>query len=593
MMKASRIFAAAALMALALLSVGCKKHSWQSGVGTPVQFRVESGSTASKADTKTAYSGNNIAVGESTYDRLDWISGDKIAIFMAYEDSESYSILDYRVGSPTADGRKSQAPVSAVGQAHTWQGEGNHFFGAVYPSPSVKAQSETWQNVLDIYNPLLTYPATQILTPKGSTGADALTLLPDMDYAYMFSLSPFNSVEDGPVTLSFIPVFTAFEVEISAGENESLDLTGFKLVSHNDDEPVACVKNIYTDEITNGSQEVSVDLTGTTLEQNGAPLVLTVFATGGYVPDFTGWHELEVRVADGYGEKGPKGGTSGTHPWSVEMGIGWRDDGITNAIPESAWHKFMDSGDGSLFRVEANMTLEELIPDSYMIVTNVVLCADSGGVIPASCCKGCAALVDVAIPSDVSRIGDEAFSGCTNLDRVILPQNVGRLKVGMNALDAATAIEIEERDGYVFCGWTNATGNVVADPFHSVTANTVTPWWKKTVTIAYDANGGSGTMADQMALDGDDLPLASNAFVRVGYQFVGWATTANGSVEFTDGQTVENVGAVADGAVLYAVWKPSAPSLTPSVDTIFPNASQTFSATLRHGFVRDSLPDHT
>lgn len=301
----------------------------------------------------------------------------------------------------------------------------------------------------------------------------------------------------------------------------------------------------------------------------------TQFATGGYVPDFTGWHELEVRVADGYGEKGPKGGTSGTHPWSVNMGVGWRDDGITNALPESGWHKLMDPGDGSLFRVEANMTLQELIPDSYMLVTNVVLCADSGGRIPANCCKGCAALVDVAIPPDVSHIGDEAFAGCMGLTHVTLPQSVGTLTVGKNAFDVATAIEIGERDGYVFCGWTNVTGNVVADPFHSATANTVSPCWKKTITIAYDANGGSGTMADQMALDGDDLPLASNVFVRVGYQFVGWATTANGVVEFTDGQTIENVGAAADGTVLHAVWKPNAPSLTPSVDTIFPNASQT------------------
>ena len=301
----------------------------------------------------------------------------------------------------------------------------------------------------------------------------------------------------------------------------------------------------------------------------------TDFVTGNFVPGWTGWHSVEVRVSDGVGEKGPKGGASGTHPWSVNMGVGWRDDGITNALPESGWHKLMDPGDGSLFRVEANMTLQELIPDSYMLVTNVVLCSDSGGRIPANCCKGCAALVVVTIPPDVSHVGNEAFAGCTSLTNVMLPQSVGTLTVGMNAFDAATTIEIEGRDGYVFSGWTNATGNVVADPFHSATANTVSPWWKKTVTIAYDANGGSGRMADQMALDGDDLPLASNSFARVGYQFVGWATSAKGIVEFTDGQTIGNVDAEADGAVLYAVWKPSAPSLTPSEDTVFPNASQT------------------
>ena len=304
------------------------------------------------------------------------------------------------------------------------------------------------------------------------------------------------------------------------------------------------------------------------------------FATGFHVPDFTGWHEIAVRVADGYGEKGPGGNHSGTHLWGANMGVGWRDDGITNAMPESGWHKLMDPGDGSLFRVEANMTLQELIPDSYMLVTNVVLAADSGGRIPANCCKGCVALVDVTIPSDVSHVGDGAFMGCTNLTNVMLPQSVGTLTVGMNAFDVATAIEIEARDGYVFCGWTNATGNVVADPFHSATANTVSPWWKKIVTIVYDANGGVGTMEAQTVLDGDDLPLASNAYTRVGYLFMGWNTEVGTNAEFADGQILENVDAAADGAVFYAVWRPLAPTVAPADGTTFQNASQT--VTLAH-----------
>ena len=55
----------------------------------------------------------------------------------------------------------------------------------------------------------------------------------------------------------------------------------------------------------------------------------------------------------------------------------------------------------------------------------------------------------------------EAFAGCTGLTRVTLPQSVGTLAVGKNAFDAATVIEIEGGDGYVFCGWTNATGNTL------------------------------------------------------------------------------------------------------------------------------------
>ena len=75
----------------------------------------------------------------------------------------------------------------------------------------------------------------------------------------------------------------------------------------------------------------------------------TAFATAIYTPETTRWHEIEVRLADGSGEKGPKG-MQNDYYWSGAMGIGWRDDGVTDALPESGWKKLMDPGDGSLFR---------------------------------------------------------------------------------------------------------------------------------------------------------------------------------------------------------------------------------------------------
>lgn len=279
-MKARNFLIAAAFMALSLLGTGCKKHgSWQAAVGTPVQFRAVSGVPSAKADTKTAYSDEVV----DSYERLNWVAGDKVAIFMAYESVDNYKVLDYTVGAPTADGRYSRASVSAVGEAHEWQGEESHFFASLYPSPSVKEPGDNWKNKLDIYEVLVTYPAEQAVTPKGTTGADALTLLPDMDYAYMFALSPENLPADGPVTLSYKPVFTAFTVEISAGDNDALDLTEFRLVSHNEEEPLALTKNIYTDETSDEGQTVSVNLEGIQLTRGGDPLILTVLVNGYYV----------------------------------------------------------------------------------------------------------------------------------------------------------------------------------------------------------------------------------------------------------------------------------------------------------------------
>ena len=51
-------------------------------------------------------------------------------------------------------------------------------------------------------------------------------------------------------------------------------------------------------------------------------------------------------------------------------------------------------------------------------------------------------------------------------------------------------------------------------------------------------------------------PLTTNDFTRDGYTFAGWATSADGETEYTNGKTVSNLTADNNGEVtLYAVWK--------------------------------------
>ena len=148
------------------------------------------------------------------------------------------------------------------------------------------------------------------------------------------------------------------------------------------------------------------------------------FATGCYASQFTGWHRIEARVSDYYGDKGPLGGDSDKNLWSADMGIGWRDDGITNATPEATWCRLMDPGDGSLLRVEANATLRELLPDAYMFVTNVAFEAFSCTTVPAYCLDGCISLANVTIPEGVTSIERSAFSGCSGLTNMAIPDSV-------------------------------------------------------------------------------------------------------------------------------------------------------------------------
>lgn len=78
---------------------------------------------------------------------------------------------------------------------------------------------------------------------------------------------------------------------------------------------------------------------------------------------------------------------------------------------------------------------------------------------------------------------------------------------------------------------------------------------KNHVTVKYDANGGTGTMADT-PMYATGVALRPNTFTRTGYTFQGWATTASGTKAYDDGAT--NLLSEAPTSItektLYAVW---------------------------------------
>ena len=75
-------------------------------------------------------------------------------------------------------------------------------------------------------------------------------------------------------------------------------------------------------------------------------------------------------------------------------------------------------------------------------------------------------------------------------------------------------------------------------------------------SVKFNANGGTGTMANESFDYGTAKALTANTFTRSGYTFSGWATTASGAVAYTDKQSVSNLSATDKATVnLYAVWK--------------------------------------
>lgn len=70
-------------------------------------------------------------------------------------------------------------------------------------------------------------------------------------------------------------------------------------------------------------------------------------------------------------------------------------------------------------------------------------------------------------------------------------------------------------------------------------------------TLRFNANGGEGTMGDLTYTHGQDQSLTKCGFTRAGYDFLGWATAADGNVAYHDQQSLS----ITKDTTLYAVWK--------------------------------------
>ena len=76
-----------------------------------------------------------------------------------------------------------------------------------------------------------------------------------------------------------------------------------------------------------------------------------------------------------------------------------------------------------------------------------------------------------------------------------------------------------------------------------------------TYRVRFNANGGTGTMADEVFEVGVAKALTANAFKRTGYTFQGWATSTDGEVEYSDKQSVVNLTTSGSTVNLFAIWK--------------------------------------
>ncbi|MBP5786921.1 MAG: InlB B-repeat-containing protein, partial [Kiritimatiellae bacterium] len=120
------------------------------------------------------------------------------------------------------------------------------------------------------------------------------------------------------------------------------------------------------------------------------------------------------------------------------------------------------------------------------------------------------------------------------------------------------------RSGYVFIGWARTRTGAVAYTNRQAVRNLRTDgrtttlyakWARRTYKVAFNANGGTGRMAQQAFIYGRAGRLRANAFTRRGYTFGGWATSRTGDIRYVNRQAVKNLRTDGRTTTLYAFWQ--------------------------------------
>ena len=117
------------------------------------------------------------------------------------------------------------------------------------------------------------------------------------------------------------------------------------------------------------------------------------------------------------------------------------------------------------------------------------------------------------------------------------------------------------KSGYTFMGWSTANDTSVektAGNTYALSANaTLYAVWRKTITVSYNVNGGSGTVAAQTgyaynAATSTSITISSTKPTRTYYNFLGWSTASNASTATYKSGTAYSFSS---NVTLYAVWE--------------------------------------
>ena len=162
--------------------------------------------------------------------------------------------------------------------------------------------------------------------------------------------------------------------------------------------------------------------------------------------------------------------------------------------------------------------------------------------------SGCTSLTNIELPETVEQIQDGAFSECSRLKRIVLPKNLKEIDI--YALEHCPALEIIINDSKIPCymPWYKkyVTWRVDGKKTKTIPAGKTGTSTRKKLSIQYDLRGGQETKKLPRTYRFGDSVTLLETVKRKGYVFMGWSDKM-----YAD---VEKVESGQKKAKFYATW---------------------------------------
>lgn len=247
----------------ALFLVGCSDDEMEQmsikQPGEEIAFGGRAGFEVSgdeaNVKTRTVYTGNVWTEKDETgatksYEGVNWVSGDKVRIFC--KEANGTKVADYTVNATNTDAitgtEKHEVGLTKIGNVGLqWSNADEYDFYAVYPSPQQypltsenKVDPTYSESVLNGNTDVKgVIPGVQTYRKLVNNGG-SYVLHPKMEYAYMVARHKVTNADKvaKEVYLSFVPIATAVEIELTNKSNRAIELNSILVASSDGTTPI-------------------------------------------------------------------------------------------------------------------------------------------------------------------------------------------------------------------------------------------------------------------------------------------------------------------------------------------------------------------